>query len=166
LACLAGTWYPGFYREDPYPALTAVVKSGPYKGIRTSPEKFRFLEMITADLAKLSKPGDRLLFYDRFPAGYLLTDLRAATDTAWLFPMTQRGMTVDYFQRMKIRPDLVFRMKRIFLSSAESNVLTYPPEDALNAYVEASYEIVLARPEYDVLRRAGGGAAPSPGQAN
>lgn len=160
LGCLAATWYPGFYREDPYPALTAVVKSGPYKGIRTSPEKHRYLEMIAADVAALSKPGDRLLFYDRFPAGYLLTDLRAATDNVWLYSTTQRSLTVDYFQRTKVRPDLVFRMKRIFYESRETNVLTYPPDDALNGFIDASYEIVVTRPEYDVLRFAGNGAEP------
>lgn len=167
LACLVSTWYPGFYREDPYPALTAVVKSGPYMGIHTSPEKSRFLETLMADVAAVSKPGDRLLFYDRFPAGYLLTDLRAATDNILLYATTQRGMTVDYFQRTKSPPDLVFRMKRIFYASGDTNVLTYPLEDALNGFVAASYEIIVTRPEYDVLRFAGkGGAERFPSRVN
>ena len=70
----------GLYRGGPiWSAPLERVTAGPFAGIDGHPVRGAYLRVLATDLAGLAVSGGRVLFYDHFPAGYLLTDMRPAT---------------------------------------------------------------------------------------
>ncbi|NBX69729.1 MAG: hypothetical protein EBR01_12290 [Proteobacteria bacterium] len=71
--------YPDFlWDESPKSQLTTVVKNGPYKGLRTSPEKERYLRDISRSLKTHVDKNGILLVYPNFSAGYLIAGVEPA----------------------------------------------------------------------------------------
>lgn len=105
---------------DPAPrgrGHTEGVTSGPFMGIRTTPEKNLFIQTLTQDLTSLVRVSDTVLFFNDFPAGYLFTSARPATNSIWL-PSGVRGATIDrsptlsYYEKNTNKPHLVFLLKK------------------------------------------------------
>ncbi len=156
VAILMGQQYSSVYRDDKIALLDSRVKHGPYKGLYTSREKNEYLVNLSQRINQFSKPGDRILFYDRFPAGYLFSSLKPATNTTWMFPgiPLRRQTTIDYYEKNNIEPDVVFRMKKIFYMKNVIEKLSYPENDLLNNFIEDSnYQIVLSSEDYTIFQK-------------
>lgn len=152
--------YTSVYRDDPIPELNTRVLAGPYSGMFTTTEKNQYLTELSDDLESISKPELKVLFYDRFPAGYLLTSMIPATNTCWLqpvnvFPNLNRQLNVDYYNKYDMEPDIVVRMKKVFYSAQETNELVYPPNDSLNNMVESQYKEILSTSNYSIFQKVG-----------
>jgi hypothetical protein len=148
------------YREFPPGELGATVRSGPWKGIRTTPRKIEFLARLAADLARVRDGAESILFYDYFPAGYLMTDLEPRTPGLWLFPDSplhqgNAGLRRVYAERLRSdgrRPDLVVRLRCI--PTRPPMRLQYPQHDPVSELFEPpDYETVVQRGCYSVARR-------------
>ncbi len=145
--------YLALYRDEPINHLTVGVQAGPYKGIYTTQRRDTFLSELVSDLRAIAKQGDRVLFFDDFPAGYLMSTLRPATPTVWLnpssaYPTVDRTINEKYYARSGIQPDLVVKLKRI--PRPDDPGLRYPDDDPVVRYVRARYRKCLERPDYDI----------------
>ncbi|MEW6685272.1 MAG: hypothetical protein AB1393_03585 [Candidatus Edwardsbacteria bacterium] len=152
--------YSILYRDDNIQDLKTKVESGPFRGLYTSKEKNDYLTVLCDDIKAVSRPGDKILFYDRFPAGYLLTSMLPATNTVWLqpisyFPNLKRQDVINYYQKNNIEPDLVVRMKKVFYSKMSTDYLSYPSQDSLNSMIESNrYQAIVLREDYTIYRKA------------
>src|SRR6185369_15534726 len=85
--------YASVYWEAGIGKLTTRIASGPYRYLRTTPEKARFVERIGADIGKLSQEAGSVVYYYDFPAGYLFSGMKPATTTVWQFsPQVYKGL--------------------------------------------------------------------------
>jgi hypothetical protein len=153
-------------QESPPRDLAVQVKSGAYAGVFATRETAAMLAGLRRDLAPYSTPRCRLLSYYNFPAGYLLSDARPATDAIWLTegeqlrPDTLRRL-LKYFARPGRRPDVAVRIKRIpYYRSVGDDRPFYHPGDALDAYVKGpQFRRVIDRPSYSIHVRNGSDCA-------
>ena len=128
-------------------ALTERVTTGPYLGIKTTKSKSVFVDKFSHDLALLLKPNDTILFFSDFPAGYLFTNARPATNSVWLSSLgakpTDLTPTFKYYQKNGVKPSLVFMLKK----SGDSNGLL------ANMVNGNEYRKILDSDSYGVFRR-------------
>ena len=167
VACLAGMLavtvvyeYQFLPRAVPLSHLTATIHSGPYAGVRATPERAAYLAQLRGDLARLTRPTDRLLVFYQAPAFYLFWPHGVATNSVWISsaqgldvnddPGALPPATLAYYARTHVLPDVVIRL-----------VGTAGLTDAtLRARFSAGLDcrVVLVRPQYVVFRRVPGGA--------
>jgi hypothetical protein len=147
------------YRDDSIRSLTARVPSGPYAGLRTTPQKSAYLAKVTRALETAGAGANTVFIFDNFPAGYLVTSLTPLTDKAWVaparyYPGVNRKTTVDRFRAGGRYPDLILRLKSLFYETAYSEPLSYAPDDPLSRLAQgARYKLVVDQPEYSIYRR-------------
>jgi hypothetical protein len=115
VAILQACLWNGVYEDAAVPRLTARVETGPFKGLYTTPEKAKFVMDIEREVLRFAKSDDRVLFHDFFPAGYLMTALPTAANSAWTsdpvrYPAFSRNL-VEYYERGEAEPTLVIRRK-------------------------------------------------------
>lgn len=154
LSVFLGNQFVGIYRDDPLENLNVEIQAGPYKGIFTTKARDAFLSVLTDDITALSKPQDRILFFDDFPAGYLMSNLRPATPTVWLnptsaYPTVDRTINEKYYRRRGIQPDVVVMLKKFPLHPNHLG-LTYPATDPLIRFVRLHYRKAVSKDEYEV----------------
>ena len=128
-------------------ALTERVTTGPYRGIKTTESKNIFVDKLSHDIALLLEPDDTILFFSDFPAGYLFTNARPATNSVWLSSLgakpTDLTPTFKYYQKNGIKPSLVFMINK----SDDANGL-------LSNMVNGNeYRKILDSDSYSVFRR-------------
>ncbi|MDH4079751.1 MAG: hypothetical protein OEU68_08050 [Nitrospira sp.] len=145
--------FVGLYRDEPIGDLDTKIRSGPYKGIFTTKTRDKFLRELSSDIGAIAKKSDKILFFDDFPAGYLMSTLRPATPTVWLnpssaYPTVDRTINEKYYARSGIQPDLVVRLKRI--PRPDDPGLRYPEDDPVVRYVRARYKKCLERADYEI----------------
>jgi hypothetical protein len=75
--------YSGVYRDAPLSELTERVEHGPFAGLRTTVERRDLLRDLSQSLQSVVQPGERVLFFYNFPAGYLLSDVPCASNCSW-----------------------------------------------------------------------------------
>jgi hypothetical protein len=95
LAILVFYQYDGecLYRDGPkIEDLPVRMESGPFRGLWTTDFKAQYIEDIQKDVGHLARRGGRALFYFDFPAGYLMTAMRPAAASAWIFPNPFRSV--------------------------------------------------------------------------
>lgn len=114
-----GSWQ-FVYRDDSIRQLTAVIPSGPYAGMRTSAVKLEFLREIERDVASVATGHDSIVFYDNFPAGYLLSALKPLSPTVWIpaasdYPQFDRGFYSAFYR--EARPGVIVELKSMPVSS-------------------------------------------------
>lgn len=161
LACLAGLLavtvvyqYQFLPRAVPYSHLTAIVRGGPYAGVRTTPQRAAYLSELRRDLATVATPSDRLLVFYGEPAFYLFWPYRTAMNTVWLTGTEGLNVTdptgplppatLAYYRRERTLPDVVLRVVGTQrLSQSELAQLC----GGLH------YDLVLRRPQYVIFRR-------------
>jgi putative flippase GtrA len=102
-------------RMVPYRTLTVQMGTGPYAGIYTTPARQAFLTKLSADLATLVRPNERIIVFNGLPAAYLMWPHAAATNTVWVtttggIPGVLPPITWDYFKRERVVPDVVIRI--------------------------------------------------------
>jgi hypothetical protein len=147
------------YRDDNIPLLTSRVTSGPYQGMYTTPSKNGYLQTITRDINNVVGANQTILFYDLFPAGYLLSSARPATPAIWIQPLsrsprTRRDLLVGYYQQHAM-PDVVVQLLHVpekTNTKPSITSLTYPEHDVFNNYIHAqSYQSLRVRKQYRIM---------------
>jgi len=137
--------------QMPYGQLTSRFASGPWWGIKVTPERRRLMDGFAADLKAQGHPDDRLLIiYDA--AGYYLNwNGRLATSMYWIGGDARTGRldptTIDYYKAHHVVPTLVVHLmktKGMTASqlAAASGGLDYPP--------------TMVRPDYVFQRKPAG----------
>jgi hypothetical protein len=135
------------YRDGPIAQMGERVEQGPYRGLLTTPAKRDYLDEVVAVVDPLVGPGSTVLFYDEFPAGYLLTEARPNTSYVWLHAGVvgregvagYREILFRHFRRVGT-PDVVVHVLRGPLHGASAIEVRYRRGDPLVAWVEAEYE--------------------------
>lgn len=94
---LSAAW-ANVYRDDPIPALTSVVRVGPYRGLATSPGRVAQAEQLTRDVREYAPAGGRILSYYDFPAPYLSAPVRPALQTVWTDSRAKLGWLLPYYR--------------------------------------------------------------------
>lgn len=160
--------YSSVYRDDKIAELHAKVESGPYSGLYTTEEKKKYIDDLTSDIKSVVRPHDRILVFDNFPAGYLLSSIRPATNTLWLnptswYPNVNRQATIDYFQKNNIEPDIAVKIKKLFTRKNEIYNLVYPESDPINNMIKCpEYREFLSQESYTIYLRAETHIYPTP----
>lgn len=145
------TQFRWFYNDASLADLTHHIRTGAYAGLITGAENAGVLEQMQADLGRFSRPGDRVLFFDGFPGGYLLSGLPAATDTVWLAspalaPQMDASRILRYWRESGKTPTLVFRIRMWGLQYGELHPI-------MGYMTDQGFQPVAVRAEYDVYRR-------------
>jgi hypothetical protein len=97
----------GIYREESFGSLTATLDSGAAKGIRTTPESAnKHHEIVKTILDNAPRSGNLLINY-LFPEGYLITNLRAATPSAYNMQLDSAWLASYYAANPERVPNLV-----------------------------------------------------------
>ena len=140
--------------------MTVTVHGGPYAGIRTTPQRAAYLDQLRADLARVTRPSDRLLFFYQVPAFYLFWPHRIAANSVWISSVEGLNVmddpgplppaTLAYYGREHITPDVVVRV----INTAGLSV-----RELEQRYCGGlGYRLVLVRPQYAIFRRPVGGS--------
>ena len=158
LCAFLGNQFVGLYRDEPIGDLDAKIRSGPYKSIFTTKARDKFLRELSSDIGDIAKKNEKILFFDDFPAGYLISNLRPATPTVWLnpssaYPTVDRTITEKYYARRGIQPDVVVMLKQFPLLQNHPG-LHYPSDDPLVRFVNSTYTRSIVRKEYEIFVRS------------
>jgi hypothetical protein len=152
--------FASVYRDGGFSHLDTRIRAGPFAGIYTTPERRLFIDAISADLRSLAPPACRILFYDNFPAGYLLAPGRGYTNAVWLLrvPVSKevayRRVLLRYYADEGSLPDVVVRMNDI-PGLGTSGRLQYSINDPLDRLVRQSgrYKLAAQRAAYGIYER-------------
>ena len=151
--------YASVYRDSSLFQLTTRIGDGAYAGIYTSAGKRAFLSALEHDLSSDSGPGCGILFYDSFPAGYLLGAGRSDTNSTWTLDVAGHGkapyqrLLLGYFRARGKVPDVAVRFGRIPLTDSTGIRQSYAAREPLEVLLASPrYETVRTRPDY-VIRR-------------
>lgn len=147
------------YRDGPISALSARIRNGPYAGLLTTPQRRADLALLQLDLATVES-SCTILFYNGFPAGYLLSRARPDTNSAWTFGDLPAAKLVPYredlvrYYRLYGFPDVVVMLRETPQPAVAAAVARRvgnhePLVDALRA---RSYSVVRSRSNYVVYR--------------
>ena len=151
--------YLSVYRDAGMRSLTVPVTDGAYAGLYTTREKRDFLTALDRDLAAVSAQDCRILFYDTFPAGYLLGNGRSATNATWLVDVADdqeanyQRVLLRYYEQSGL-PDIVVRLDRIPLTDTSAIEQTYEPSEPLErTFGGVRYVSVRDGHGYRILRK-------------
>jgi len=142
-----------FYVDGAFGRLTERVPTGPFRGLATTPEKREYLRAITDDIHRLEDPEGKIVFYE-FPAGYLLTSMRIGVNSAWM--RTESLGKLFYVRHYVARAsdhDLVFKIN--IIDHGYPSWLNYSAEDPFIQLLQARFDRVLQRPNYEAFRPKG-----------
>lgn len=114
IAAAASSTFRHVYVDSELEYLTARIPTGPYAGLRTTPQRRDFVLQLAADVKRHAQ-GKRAIFYDSFPAGYLFVDTPPRVEGTWIpfaiaFPGFDRTWYTSYFSLPENRPSVVFEM--------------------------------------------------------
>lgn len=146
--------YLSVYRDSGIQHLTTRVDDGPYAGVYTTSLKRDFLARLDRDVAAVAGPDCRIVFYDTFPAGYLLGHGRPATNSTWLLDVADdqeeryQRLLRDYYAEHGGLPDIAVRIDSFPLTTADAINQVYAADEPL--------ERILQGPGY-VAARLGDG---------
>jgi hypothetical protein len=147
------------YRDASLSALSARVQSGPYAGLQTTPWKRTWIGRLQHDLERYESVCT-ILFFDDFPAGYLLSEARPDTNGAWVAtvaPQLERPYQDELLRYYRGRgyPDVVVVMRRIPYTRHTGRTELYATRDPLLRAIRSSaYRLALWRRPYAIYRRA------------
>ena len=152
--------YLSVYRDAGMRHLPALVNDGAYAGLYTTREKRAFLTALDRDLQAVSGSSCRIVFYDTFPAGYLLGHGRSATNATWLVDVEEsqeaayQHVLLAYYQRQGRLPDIVVRLDRIPLTDTTAIEHTYDTQEPLErTFGGAHYVPARVAQGYRILRK-------------
>lgn len=104
------------YFEDPLRQLTHRVRSGPFRGLHTTPEKAEYIRSVEELVKPHHKPPGRILFYPMFPAGYLMTRRAPAINTTWGCMGLEHSVCENYVVARHSPDDIWVRVSDLYLS--------------------------------------------------
>lgn len=136
------------FHDIPVAQETAYMAGGPWAGLHTSWYRAVDARDLSTDVRELGRPGDRILFFNSMPGGYLVSTLKPDTNALWLSRSDEMvppadNATMAYFRRTGTLPTLVFR-------HVDPN--GYEPNSPLWALVESRYVMVRSRMKWTVWR--------------
>ncbi len=142
------------YGDQPIGTLQKKIESGPFSGLYTTSEKYKFLSEMQTDLSKVSSPDKSVLFFDDFPSGYLLTTMRPQTNTVWLFstdryPSFNKNSTLNYFQESGQFPDVIVQVLGV-ADNPQSSPYSYKynNNDPFLKFIQTHYRQAIQREKY------------------
>jgi hypothetical protein len=139
LVILVAFQYSFVYSEGDYSRLSAKIEDGPYKGLYTTVNKKQYLDSIIQDFDKFRLEEGKVLFFDFFPAGYLFTTMKPASNAVWLLSPEQfdtgRDLTLSYYGNEANLPDVSVRINLIYTYTGRPLKLDYSEDDALVALI-------------------------------
>lgn len=141
LLVFLGYNYGFVYGDGDIRSLSVRIDRGPFKDLITKPEKKRFILALEASIRAFGG-HDRVLFYDYFPGGYLMTDARPATNTVWQRPEWLSGRRIhilEYLRKPAHQPEMVVRMKSVPDFVGTWLPTRYAEDDSLDRWVLARY---------------------------
>ncbi len=97
----------GVYRDEPISSLMANIDSGAAKGIRTTPESAKQHHDMVAAIRDNAPESGSLLVSFLFPEGYLLTNLKAATPSAYNMRPDSAWLTSYYAANPERQPNML-----------------------------------------------------------
>jgi hypothetical protein len=153
------------YRDGNLSALSTRMQSGPYAGLATTPWKRTWIDGLQKDLERYES-WCTILFFDDFPAGYLLTEAKPDTNGAWVAtvaPQLQKPYqdALLRYYRGRGYPDVVVLMRRIPYTRHTGRSDYYPSSDPLlRAIRSPAYRLALWRKPYAIYRRASAPCVP------
>ena len=152
------TWFElPVYRDGPVSTLHARVNHGAFAGLLTTAAKRDFLVRLEGTVGGFGS-SCRIVFFDDFPAGYLLTRAQADTTTVWLHGRTPPSL-IAYYRRHGF-PDVVVELAHIPYSVTGGRNEHYRRSNPLLAMLRTrSYRLVASRRDYLVYRRSSGCSA-------
>lgn len=123
--------------------LTCRVDEGIYAGLYTTPEKAEAVQELEEYLRLNTSRDEYVLFLDRVPMAYLMTDAQPCTSTSWdpqLYSEDYRGetkMLEDYFDTVQRVPDKV-----IYIQTRETEKISIEQNDyKFNDYINQNYSL-------------------------
>lgn len=142
------------YGESASAVLNAKIESGPFQGIFTTKSGKEYYAQLEQDIRSVYQSDKRILFFDSFPAGYLFSNMRPATNSTWLtstvyLPAVDRNSIISYYRQHQIKPDIIVKINSIpslapDLFYAESN------DDPLNKMTNG-YKLIIKRDGYEIF---------------
>jgi hypothetical protein len=101
-------------RDVPYGDLTSRFSSGPWWGIKVTPERRRLLDGFAVDLRARSRPHDALLVFYQSCGYYLYWRGEIAANSYWLSEVDGTGQlpqsTFAYYRRHRVVPTLAVHL--------------------------------------------------------
>ncbi len=145
--------------------LRVPIHSGAWAGIRTTAARRRFVEELESDLAGARKGARTVIFFDYFPGGYLMSDLKPRTPAIWLFPPVRlhwgneaaRALYAEDLREKRPLPDLVVRMRCVPKTGRITPLPQSPNDPVIEALAQGQYEMIVTRSCYTIARRVQAG---------
>ncbi len=143
------------YRDRPVEELRYRVADGPFAGIRTSRRRYDLIRELQADLATSVGRNDFVIFFDDFPAGFLMSRRRPGLCGVWVFTRSGdaafRKIYVDCMHRMAREPLSVIRLT-VDARHPGLDPIGLREDDPFGRLVERCGRPVLTRDLYEILR--------------
>jgi hypothetical protein len=146
------------YNDDPLDRLDTTVVDGPWRGIRTTRAKAEFMAAIQSDVRSFATPTTRVLFFQHFPAGYLMSAMRPAASSVWAItcqpePWQMCANELDsHLDRLAGTDLVVFEVKQTFHRENRIDTLGRGPAHAV---LECRMRAVIDTPDYAVFEWPG-----------
>lgn len=126
------------------------ISAGPFAGLNTTYAGAAFDAQLRQDVARYVRPGQTVLFFDDFPAGYLYSKARPAANALWLSDSDNRfggarHPTLLWWQRTGRYPDVAFRY---------TYRVKYARGHFLKNYIATRYHLEKQGPRFQVWVRA------------
>jgi len=131
------------YRDDPVRALTTTVTSGPYRWMRTTPEKAAWIADVETALRRHAPGFGSLLVINRFPGGQIMAPLPPAVPHTWIAAPDHRPWLMRIREALAAelpkapRPLLVLEVFRLPTTRAAGDRWEYPADDPLVGAISA-----------------------------
>jgi hypothetical protein len=93
--------YHTAYDGVAFARMTREITTGPFRGLRTAPDKAARIEDLGKQLRALAPPGERMLNYYNFPAAYLMAEARPAVTTSWTDHRGKAEPLLDYYRQQR-----------------------------------------------------------------
>ena len=123
--------------------LTTRVEEGIYAGIHTTPVKVETLQEMEQYIRTNTQKGEYVLFMDRVPMAYLMTEATHCSPTSWDPQLYSEGyreksaMLNDYFEKVKQTPD-----KIIYIKTSSDKAISIEANDyEFTQYVNQNYDL-------------------------
>ena len=140
------TIYGEFYSDGQYVPvknLTTRVDEGVYAGLYTTPEKAVLLQELESYIRANTSEEEYVLFMDRVPMAYLMTEAEPCSPTSWDPQLYSSGyreesnMLQDYFETVDRVPD-----KIIYVQTSNTRTISIEDDNyRFTQYVKQNYSL-------------------------
>jgi hypothetical protein len=106
-------------------AKQARVSDGPFWGIYTDVEKAEWIQEVLIAVRNVERNHVRVLFHPHFPAGYIFTAMKPASNNVWWtvsYSKETAGRYLEGFRRYTKEPTLAVGVDRLFYNPFEVRV--------------------------------------------